>query len=144
LLLHQMLRVDELTGSSHARVGHWHAHCHRMQAAEVLRKIAILGVRRGFLEGAEAILSFIVFFLATVVAVRTFRAITTLVCATMSNLWVSLKYRRGVICALCNVNWGHTVLGCLTGRRPCYSEGRCRVSLGYVFSRVWRGYMSVA
>ena len=34
---------------------------------------------------------------------------------------------------------GHTVLGCLNGRMPCYSEGRCRVFLGYVFSRVWRG-----
>ena len=34
---------------------------------------------------------------------------------------------------------GHTVLGCLIGRMLCYSEGRCRVFLGYVFSRVWRG-----
>jgi hypothetical protein len=34
---------------------------------------------------------------------------------------------------------GHTVLDCLIGRMLCYSEGRCRVFLGYVFSRVWRG-----
>jgi hypothetical protein len=33
---------------------------------------------------------------------------------------------------------GHTVLGCLIGRMPCYNEGRCRVSLVCVFSRVWK------
>ena len=31
------------------------------------------------------------------------------------------------------------MLGCLIGRMPCYSGGICRVFLGYVFSRVWRG-----
>lgn len=40
---------------------------------------------------------------------------------------------------LCAVIVGHTVLGCLIGRRLCYSEGKCRVFLGYVFSRVWWG-----
>lgn len=33
---------------------------------------------------------------------------------------------------------GHTVLGCLIWRMPCYNKGRCRVFLGYVFSRVWK------
>lgn len=37
---------------------------------------------------------------------------------------------------------GRTVLGCLIGRMPCYNGGRCRVFLGYVFSRVWRGVVS--
>lgn len=33
---------------------------------------------------------------------------------------------------------GHTVLGCLIGKMPCYNKGRCRVFLVYVFSRVWK------
>lgn len=34
--------------------------------------------------------------------------------------------------------WGHTVLGCLIGRMPCYNKGSGRVSLVYVSSRVWK------
>jgi hypothetical protein len=39
---------------------------------------------------------------------------------------------------------GRTVLGCLIGRMLYCSGGRCRVFLGYVFSRVWRGNKSAA
>lgn len=48
-------------------------------------EIAILRIGRCFFEGAEMVIpfAFVLFFLATVVAVGTIRAFTTVVCSTM-------------------------------------------------------------
>jgi len=50
------------------------------------REIAILGIGRSFFKRSKTIFSFVIFFLATVAAVRTFRTITTIVCSTMSKV----------------------------------------------------------
>jgi hypothetical protein len=82
-----MLLSDELT-RRHA-AWHLHTHAHRRQAVEALRmrhgigEVAVFGVGACFLEGAEAVFAFVVFFLAAV-AVGTIGAIAAVVRAAMS------------------------------------------------------------
>ena len=82
--------VDELTWCCHAAGHPRHAHGHRLQTTEALGhaggKVSILGVGGCFFEGSEAVFSFVIFFLAAVAAIRTFRAITAIVCSTMSKV----------------------------------------------------------
>lgn len=93
-LLQQMLRTDQLTRRRHrhATTTSRHAAAHRLQAVEALghggRQEAVLGVRRRFLEGGEAVFGFalVVFFFAAVAAVRTFGAVAAVVGSAMSGL----------------------------------------------------------
>ncbi|KAH9210916.1 hypothetical protein DL95DRAFT_195148 [Leptodontidium sp. 2 PMI_412] len=88
-LLHHLVG-DELTGSSHARIRHWHGHSHLcVHATETLAhacwEVSVLGIGGGFFEGTKVVFAFIVFFFARVAAVWTFRAITAVVGTTMSE-----------------------------------------------------------
>jgi hypothetical protein len=83
-LLHHLVTADELTRSRHAGVRHAHRHLQPVEAAaHAGGEIAVLGVRGGFLEGAEVVFAFVVFFFTTVAAIWTFRAVTAIVCSTM-------------------------------------------------------------
>lgn len=72
LLLQQMVRVDELARCGHA--GAWH-HRHRLHAAKALthagRKVSVLGVRGGLLEGAKVVLTLVLFLFAAIATVGT-------------------------------------------------------------------------
>ena len=84
-LLHQLVIADELAGSRHARVRHAHCHLHAVEGtAHAGWKVAVLGVRGGFLERPEVVFAFVVFFFAAVAAIGTFRAIASVMGATMS------------------------------------------------------------
>jgi len=84
-LLHQLMVADELAGSRHAGVRHAHRHLQAIEgAAHAGWKVAILGVRGGFLERPEVIFAFVIFLFAAVAAVRTFGSVTAIVCSAMS------------------------------------------------------------
>jgi len=84
-LLHQLVIADELAGSCHARVRHAHCHLHAVEGtAHAGWKVAVLGVRGGFLERPEVVFAFVVFFFAAVAAIWTFGSVTTIVCSAMS------------------------------------------------------------
>ena len=77
--------ADELAGSRHAGVRHAHRHLQAVErTAHTGWKVAVLGVRGGFLEGPEMVFSFVVFFFAAVAAIWTFGSVTAIVCSAMS------------------------------------------------------------
>jgi hypothetical protein len=49
-------------------------------------EVSVLGIGGSIFEGSEAIFAFVVFFLAAIAAIRTFRTIAAIVCSTMSKV----------------------------------------------------------
>ena len=77
--------ADELTRSCHARIRHAYRHLQPTETATHARgKVAVLGVRRGLLEGTEVVFAFVVFLFAAVAAIWTLRPVTAIVCSAMS------------------------------------------------------------
>jgi hypothetical protein len=64
-------------------------------------EVAVLRVGGGFFERSEDVFSFVVFFLAAIAAVRTFRAVATIVCSAMSKGKRLVRGNEGnVVCSV--------------------------------------------
>jgi hypothetical protein len=87
--MHQVLSIDELTGSSHTRIAHIQRHG--------IEPIEALPHARGqVFKRPDLVFAFVVFFFAAVAPISSLRAVAAVVCSTMSRIMISMMSRSYV------------------------------------------------
>jgi hypothetical protein len=96
--MHQVLSIDELTGSSHTRIAHIQRHgIEPIEALPHARgQVSIFRVRGQVFKRPDLVFAFVVFFFAAVAPISSLRAIAAVVCSTMSRIMISMMSRSYV------------------------------------------------